>query len=348
MGGNILHVAAYKLYLNSSEIPKDFLVNLIELSVQDDINLPSLFSIKFNITDFQKGDSRGIDLKKFMIGDVVKVMLGIDDHIEIITGEITSIDFSFEKAPFMEIRGYDKLHRLRFGTMRRSFKNMKDSDIASLLASEINMTPIVESTQTTYPYIFQNNQSNYDFLLERAYRIGYEIMVIDNKFIFRKSKEGESPSITLEYGKDFHNFVIKVKTLTDGNKVEVRGWDTKNKKEITSSASKDNEKTIMQGKESGFEIAEKVFKSSTAVVDNLIMDTQDAENIAKARYNFNLKEFITGSGKCKGNPAIRAGKTIGIKGFGERISGTYYILSTSHSIKTGVYNTTFKVRRTVI
>ncbi len=349
MDGNLLYVAGYQLVLNGSEIPRDILVDLIELTVQEDINLPSLFIIRFSIVDFQKGDNKGIDLKNFMIGDVVKILLGVDDRIEIMTGEIISIDFSFEKAPFMEIRGYDRLHRLRFGTMRRSFKNMKDSDIVSLIASEINLTSEVEPTGITYPYLFQNNQSNYDFLLERAKRIGYEMLVNDKKFIFKKSGESDSPEITLEYGKDFQEFSIQIGTLTDGSNVELRGWDIKNKKEITSSVSKGNEKTKMAGKESGFEITENAFNTSTiAIVDNMILDTQDAENIAKARYNVILKEFIKGSGKCIGNPKIRTGKTMDIKGFGDRINGIYYIVSTVHSIKKGVYTTSFKVRRTGI
>ena len=299
--------------------------------------------------DFQKGDTKGIDLKNFMIGDVVKIQMGIDDHVDIMTGEITSLDFSFEKAPFMEIRGYDRLHRLRFGTKRRSFKNTKDSDIASLIASEINLTPEVESTGTTHPYIFQNNQSNYDFLLERAKRIGYELLADDRKLIFRKSKESKSPDISLEYGKDFQNFSIQIRTLTEGSKVELRGWDIKNKREIISSISKGSEQTKMAGKESGFEISENAFNSSTvAIVDNMVMDPDEAENIAKARFNLMLKEFIAGNGKCKGNPAIRAGKTIEIKGLGDRISGVYYIVSTVHSMKNGAYNTSFKVRRTGI
>jgi len=48
-----------------------------------------------------------------MIGDNVKLYMGIDEHIKLITGEITSLDFSFENSPFMEIRGFDLLHRLR-------------------------------------------------------------------------------------------------------------------------------------------------------------------------------------------------------------------------------------------
>ncbi len=240
------------------------------------------------------------------------------------------------------------LHRLRFGTMRRSFKNMKDSDIASFIASEMNLTPDVEATGTKYPYIFQNNLSNYEFLLERAKRIGYEMFINDDKtFVFRKSKENQSPKISLEYRKDIQNFSLRMRALTEGSKVEMRGWDVKSKKEITSIALKGSEKTKMSGKESGFEITDSFFKSpGVAIIDNMIIDPNDAENMAKAKFNVMLKEFVTGEGKCIGNPDIRAGETLEIKGLGDRISGTYYIISTVHSIKNGAYNTSFKLRRT--
>jgi phage protein D len=247
----------------------------------------------------------------------------------------------------MEIRGYDRLHRLRFGTMRRSFKDMKDSDIAASIASEISLTANTEPTGTVHPYIFQNNQSNYEFLIDRAKRIGYEILVNDKTFTFRKSKEDKSPEVTLEYGKELQSFCVQIKTLTEGSKVEVRGWNIKDKEEISSTASKGSEKTKMSGKESGYEMSEKAFlASSVSIVDDVVLDSEDAENIAKAKYNIMLKEFLTGEGECAGNPKIRAGKTIEIKGLGDRLSGTYYVISTVHSIKQGAYRTTFKVRRT--
>ncbi len=347
MEGDILNVASFKIVLNETEISESLLLDVIEIKFEDEINLPSMFNIKFNIVNFIKGENKGIDLKTFMIGDNVKLFMGIDEHVKFITGEITSLDFSFENAPFMEIRGYDMLHRLRFGTMRRSFKNMKDSDIASFIASEMNLTPEVEATGTMYPYIFQNNLSNYEFLLERAKRIGYEMQIDGKTFIFRKSGENKSPEIMLEYRKDLPSFAIQMRALTEGSKVELRGWDVKDKKEITSTASKGSEKTKMSGKESGFEITDSYFESPGMVImDNMIIDPDDAENMAKAKFNLMLKEFITGQGKCIGNPRIRAGKTIEIKGLGDRISGVYYVISTVHSIKKGAYNTSFKVRRT--
>lgn len=341
--------SSFRIFLNGSELPEDLMPHIEGVIIEDELNLPAMFTIKSNIIDFLKSEWKGIDLKTFKVGDEIKVFMGIDSLVKMMVGEITSLDFSFGDHSFMEIRGYDRLHRFRFGTMRRSFTDMKDSDIVKAIASasEFNLSPQVEDTGTVHPYIFQNNQSNYEFLVERAERIGYEILVDDMTFIFRKSKEDKTPDITLEYGIDLQSFSAQIKTLTGGSKVEVRGWSIKDKEEITSTASKGSETTTMAGEESGYEMSEKAFiVSSAAVVDDVIIDATDAENIAKAKYNLMLKEFLTGEGKCIGNPEIRAGKTIEIKGLGNRLSGIYYIVSTIHSIDEGVYTTTFKVRRT--
>ncbi|MCG7848043.1 MAG: hypothetical protein MIO93_02540 [ANME-2 cluster archaeon] len=349
MEGNLINVASFKLLFDGNELSDELLMAIKEVTFEDDINLPTMFVIKLNIVNFMQGTWRGIDLESFKPGDTVKLSMGMDSAVEIMTGEITALDMTFLDTAFLEIRGYNKLHRLRFGTMRRSFKDMKDSDIASSIASEIGLTPEVEDSQKSHHYLFQNDQSNYEFLLERSKRIGFEMFVNNDTFIFRKSQEDKTPELTLEYGVDLDSFSVQIKTLTEGSQVEVRGWDIKKKEVITSTASSGSENTRMAGRESGYDFSQSAFgSSSVCIVDDMITDTDEAQNIAKAKYNLMLKEFISGEGKCMGNPRIRAGMTVEIKGFGERISGIYYVISTIHSINEGLYTTTFKVRRTGI
>jgi phage protein D len=349
MEGNIVNVASFKLLFDGNELSDELLMAIKEVTFEDEINLPAMFIIKLNIVNFMQGTWRGIDLESFKPGDTVKLSMGMDSAVEIMTGEITALDLTFSDTAFLEIRGYDKLHRLRFGTMRRSFTDMKDSDIASSIASEVGLTPESEDSQKPHPYIFQNDQSNYEFLLERSKRIGFEMLVNNDDFIFRKSQEDKTPELTLEYGVDLDSFSVQIETLTQGSQVEVRGWDIKKKEEITSTVSSGSENTKMAGRESGYSFSESAFgSSSVCIVDDMITDTDEARNIAKAKYNLMLKEFISGEGECMGNPGIRAGMTLEIKGFGERISGIYYVISTVHSIKEGLYTTTFKVRRTGI
>jgi Bacteriophage probable baseplate hub protein len=339
----------FRLTLNGTDFPDALSAAVEGVTVEDEINLPAMFTISFNIVDFENGRWRGIDLNTFKTGDEIKVFMGQDEAKEMMTGEITSLELTFGSHAAMEIRGYDRLHRLRLGTRRRSFKDLKDSDIASTIASEGGLTLQAEDTGTLCPYLFQNNQSNYEFLIERARRINYELLVHDRNLMFRPSQEDKSPEVSLEFGIDFEDFSVQLKTLTGGSEIEIRGWDVKNKTEITSSASIGSERTTMAGKESGYKILQKAFGDSPACIpDEAIIDAADADTIAKARYNMALREFMTGEGKCSGDPRIRAGKTMAIKGLGDRFSGTYYVVSTTHAIEGEGYTTSFRVRRTGI
>lgn len=347
---NQLKVANFGVLLNGSELSGELLAAVERVEVEDDINLPVMFIIRINIVDFENGDWRGLDLETFKLGDEVKILMGIDEAVEMMTGEITALEPTFGGYSYMDIRGFDRLHKLRFGTYRRSFTEMKDSDVASSIASDAGLSSDAEDSGTTHQYLFQNNQTNYEFLLERAQRINYELFVNDKQLIFRKSQEDKSPELTLNFDADLDRFALRLKAITQGSKVEVRGWDMKKKEEITVSAEQGSENSKMDGLESGFGLSEAAFGgSSIALVDDALLDAKEGEDLAKAKYNVLLNGFIAGDGECTGNPGIRAGKTIAVTGIGERFEGTYYVTSSIHqfSFDHG-YRTKFKVRRTGI
>ncbi len=340
-------VPKIEIKMDGSPLSDEIVTSITDVTVEEELNLPGMFSFKFGIADFEQGEWREIDLDTFKPGNEIKISMGLDTPVELMIGEITALEPVFEEYSVMTVRGFDRMHRLRFGAERRSFTEMKDSDIASSIASDIGLTAEAEDTQTVHPYIFQNNLSNYDFLIERAKRIGYELIVDDKTLVFRGSQEDMSPELTFRYGIDIQSFSPRLKTLVEGSEIEVRGWDIKKKEVITSSAEGGSEISKMGGQETGYDVSEGSFSpSKIALIEEAVVDSADAENIAKAKYNVLLKEFINGDGKCGGNPAVRPGKTIEITGVGERFSGAYYVVSAVHSYSGGDYSTTFKVRRT--
>lgn len=345
-----ISVANYKIKLNGTEFSQEWMSAVEEVIVEDEINLPSMFSIQLNMVDYKGGKWRGIDLKAFKPGDKIAVSLGLDNVEPMISGEITSLELNLGEHSLLEIRGYDFLHRLRMGTRNKVFLKKKDSEIASDIVKEHGLSAVVDDTKTVYSYLFQNNQSNYEFLLSRAALLDYEIYAEDKKIYYVKSRAQKSPEIPeLTFKKDFEQLNLELRSLTRGSKVEVRGWDVKDKKEVTAEAKKGDETTKMGGKESGFElIANSVGESPIALSAENLMDLSEAKNIAAAAYNSLLREFITGEGKCYGNPLLRAGKTVKLLGMDERFSGVYYIVSTTHTINSKGYITIFKVKRTGI
>jgi phage protein D len=338
-----------KIEHNGSELTGDMFQAIEKVVVEEEINLPSMFVITFNIVNFVDGAFKGLDLETFKLGDEIKIFMGMDQAEEMMAGEITALEPRFGTPSYMEIRGFDLLYKLRFGRYRRSFIDMKDSDIASSIASDTGLTPDVEDTATTHAYLFQNNQTNYEFLAQRAGRIDYEMRARDKTFYFQPSQEDKTPEITLEYGIGLESFATRLRVITEGSEVEVRGWDVQNKEEITFTAAGGSERTKMGGDDSGFDLSEAVSASPTAIVDHAVVDATDAENIGKARYNSMIKQFMNGEGVSNGNPKIRAGNTIEIKGIGQRFSGIYYLTASTHSFSSGgAYLSKFKVKRTGI
>ena len=339
----------FKIEHNGSELTGDMFQAVEKVMVDEEINLPTMFVITFNIVNFVDGTFKGLDLETFKLGDEIKIYMGMDQTEQMMTGEITALEPHFGTLSYMEIRGFDLLYKLRYGRYRRSFIDMKDSDIASSIASDIGLTPNAEDTATRHAYLFQNNQTNYEFLMRRASRIDYELKVKDKTFYFQPSQEDKTPEITLEYGIELESFTTRLRVITEGSKVEVRGWDVQKKEEITFTAASGSERTKMGGKNSGFDLSEAVSASPTAIVDHAVVDATDAQKLGKARYNSMIKQFMNGEGLANGNPKIRAGNTIEIIGIGQRFSGIYYLTAATHTLRTGgSYLSKFKVKRTGI
>jgi phage protein D len=247
----------------------------------------------------------------------------------------------------LTVRGFDRLHRLRRGRKSRSFQKMTDSDIASQVARDANLTPEVESTTVTYDSVFQHNQTDLEFLLLRAHRIGYEVKVEGRSLLFRTPRESRAKQVTLTHGEELQEFSPRLSVAEQVTEVVVRGWDPKRKEEITGRAGSGDERSRMGGQETGAALAKRVAGSVQEVmVDHPLSSPEEADAIARAVLNRLALDLVTGDGTCMGNPQIRAGTVVELRGLGKRFSGLYYVVGCSHVISAQRgYSTTFQVRR---
>lgn len=339
-------VPIFKVKVDGSELSADAMASIESVMFEEELNTASMFVLKLATSDFEKGAWRYVDLEDFRLGGEVRLYMGMDNLVLMIVGEITSLRPSFsESSSTIEIRGYDRLHRLRFGLKRRTFMDAKDSDIASKIAGEWGLSAKAEDTGTVHSHIYQNNQSDLEFILQIADRIRYEVFVDDKTLHFQSPKESDPASMTLEYRVDIDEFSAELSARYEGDEVVVQGWDFMEKKQISAKSKGRNGMSIMNAKDTGTNITKSAFGSfSSYIVDEQPVDVLDAEKLAVARYNTHLAGSVTGEGKCAGIPELRARNTIEIKGI-DRFSGTYYVTSTFHVIDSSGYNTSFKVRR---
>lgn len=343
-------VASLQVLINGNRIPPEAEADLFLLEVADELDTIGMFTLSLNAGDPKSGGVKWIDTDQFREGNEVKIKMGFHAPLpDMLVGEITALEPEFpERGPILlTVRGYDRLYRLGYGRKSRSFRNMKDSDIAAQIARDWKLTPEVEDTTVTHEYLFQNNQTDLAFLLERAHRIRYEVKVEGKSLFFRKPQETRGKLLTLTYGETLLSFTPRLTLLSQIGETVVQGWSPKEKKAIRGRAGPGDETSPMGGKETGPAAVERLIgKAPLVVVDDPPATPEDAEIMAKGQLNATAFEFLTGEGSCVGEPQIRAGMVIELRELGKRFSGLYYVTSSTHSlsVRRG-YITTFSVGR---
>jgi phage protein D len=343
-------VAGFDISLNGSPITVEAHAHVVSITVEDDAEWPSMFTVELVTTIEQDDPLVWVDNDLFAIGGAVEIKLGYADAPErVFAGEITGLEpeFSFNRLPALLVRGFDRRHRLTRGRKTRSFVQQKDSDIASQIAGEAGLSVGVTDSEVTHDYVLQANQSDMEFLLERARRIHYEVAIEDTTLHFRPVAFDQSETMTISSEGDLLEFYPRLASAFQLSEVVVRSWSPKDKKEIVGQAKKGDEPSTMGGNKSGPATVEEAFGSSAGLIsDRPVMSQAEADQVAKARYNDAALSFVHGDGVCYGRADLRGGRVIKIEGVGGRFSGNYFVTSAQHRYtpERGYY-TYFNVRR---
>ncbi len=200
-------MAVYKsnftIKINGTDVSTDFQNDLLEVVVDSSLGMPAMCSIRLSDAGLKWMDDATLDLGKSL---EVSAVLGeatsgttSNSPVLLFKGEITALEPHFFSAGKSEmvIRGYDKSHRLHRGRKTRTFLSKKDSDLASTIAGEAGLAVEVDATTVTHDFVLQYNQTNMEFLLSRAEKIGYQVYVTDAKLYFKKGDYSPASVATL-------------------------------------------------------------------------------------------------------------------------------------------------------
>jgi len=347
-------VAECDVMVNGTPLPEGTLSYLMEVTVDQSVELPSMFSFLLASSDAQAQPVAWMNkVSAFAIGDAMEIKLGYHNKLAtLIRGEVTSLEpeFSASSLPRLRVRGYDRRHRLQRGRKTKSFLKQKDSDIAASVGGAAGLSVNATDSTTVHEYVLQANQTDWEFLCERASRIRYEVLVDDKTMTFRPAANDQSAVLTLdvEHQSDLLEFRSRLSAAAQPTSVKVQGWSVPDKQKLVGSSSSGDVVSRMGGGKTGGEMVQAAFSAADEVLTGYPVAVQaEADAIAKACLNEAALEFITGEGICIGNTDLCAGKVITITGIGSRFSGQYYVTCAIHSFTPDRgYQTEFTARRT--
>lgn len=341
-------IPSLKITVGTSEVPAEAYADLLDVRVEEDIDAPAMFALRFLSWDAKKLALSWVDDSRFAPATPVVIELGyVGKLAEVMSGEITGVELDLAPAepPILTVRGYDKSHRMTRATRTRTFANKSDSEIAEQIARENGLTPRAESTRVKHPFVAQYNQTDLRFLRARAALIEHEVVVEKDTLHFRKRQDSGAPALALSAIDDLLELSVRLTTRDLVDALEVHAWDQKKKEPVVGKATSSQQSPM--GGTVGPGQAQKAFGAATAMeVDLPVSTKEEADQAARASLDRQARGFVTGDGECFGRTDIRAGLSAKIEGLGVRFTGIYDVVGAVHtySLKQG-YRTRFSLRR---
>lgn len=302
--------------------------SMCEIHIADDF-LPAAVAMKW------------ADTPRFVIGMPITLTAGIvmPDAlpvslvpIPLFNGEITAIDMQYnaDGSAVLIVRAYDKTHRLHRGRKTKTFLMQPDNLIIQQVAAAAGVLGVVMPTGGPNQYVLQNNQTDMEFIRQRAALNGMDVMV-DSLGILQVKKVGLPSGVpaTLDWGDNLISFEPRISSMKMKTVAQAMGWDPLLKipavgvmapVPATAQGTTELDATLSMG----------VFGVAQDVVNDQPVDMDSAMLLATARANAAMMNFTTASGVCLGHPLVRAGNMIIISGVGIKFAGNYWVTSARH------------------
>lgn len=314
--------------LDGADASDDFNRDLLRVAIENSLHLPDVATLTLHDSQL-----RWIDDTSLAPGKPIKVSAQVGtSEKSLFDGEIVELEANFEaSAHYLTVRAFDRLHRLARGQHTRSFQNVTDGDLVHKLGQEVGLRVQVGPTSQVYPYVFQNNQTNLDFLRERAGALGY-LLYVEGPTLHCDAPPSAGQDIDLEWGTTLTEFRPRFTTIGQVDTVTVRGWDPATRQPIVGESQNGHGAPQVGQTGGGGQVAHTAFNLNTRrlVADRPIRSQAAADQLARAVKDRDEGRFIEAEGAAIGNPALIAGATLRVGAVGDRFRGTYFVTSATH------------------
>jgi phage protein D len=341
------YLSQYFINLGGHPARREFMDDVIEVVVEDNLYLPDMFSLVVYDQNFKWTNSEVV-----AIGQAVEILAQapqpqtqeLGPKARLLAGEITGLEPQIEQTgvPTLTIRGYDRSYRLHQGRQTRSFLKSTDSEIAQRIAEESRLsTDQIKTTTTIHEHVVQHNQTNMAFLLDRARRLGFDLFVEGESLYFGPPPADQSQPAKLSWGRNLLSFRPRLSVVHQVDEVEVRSWDPLTKREIVAHAVEAESVPKVPGQT---KTNDRFLGANRVVVSRPLANQAEAEALAQGLRDEIGGRLIQAEGVCLGNPGLGAGTLVEIEGLGRQFDGAYFVTASSHAFRAGeLYKTMFTI-----
>jgi uncharacterized protein involved in type VI secretion and phage assembly len=294
---------------------------LVALRVQQRLSVPALCELRFEAALAAPGA-----LDDLLPGETLEIVTadgaasGGDALFE---GAITAVEHAYgpDGRHEVNVRGYDSLHRLRTTQHLRSFGGATAGSVARKVGREVGLRVEGAEGAPRWPHLFQHHQSDLEFLVETAARCGLYLS-LRGAVLQLVSLDGLGAPLPLVLGENLLEARLERNALPLRSEVTASGWDPLRATAQTDIPAPSPALPRKPGERAG----------AVHLVNESLLDREHARALAQAEADRREAAARTLWGVAEGDPALRPGARVEVRGVAESVAGVYTLTEVTHRL----------------
>jgi phage baseplate assembly protein V len=309
------------LELDGAALSAQLSATLGEIEVRQAMNAPSLAIITF------------LDPPAQAVGTIamgVTVALRTPDRTQVFSGEITAIrrQVLASRERSLEVRAYDRLHRLRKRQSLRQIADIGVADFASAVAGELGLS-VETSTDSpaSRPVVIQHDQSDFDLLAQLAQSAALNFWLDgDSLKLVTLGGDGDDEA-KLTVGGNVLELTSDISAEPMRKSSQAIGWDLAGNEVKTERAGMAAQDSLEMRLDA---VAAFDGLGDRTLVNRLSDSSDSTKRLAQADIDQATARGLVLDVLCEGSPGLRPARVVRVEGAGPEVDGPFVVTRATH------------------
>jgi uncharacterized protein len=298
-------------------------------------------SLEMRLSNFGTSSSGLADLV-FEDGSIIKlgssllIYAGtVSSPTEIFRGKVTALEgrFPSDGPPDLVVLAEDALQSARMARRTKNWDAATLGDIATNIAGNLSLTPVLDGLDTNIGTQQQFNESDLHFLRRLLARYDADMQIVGTELHASPRNQAQRNSIEIDLKSQLKEVRVVADLSQQVTQVTATGWDySQGQKVVVTSLT-----TSLgpgAGQTGSYWLQQAMAPRYEQIGRFATLDSAEAQAIADADYAQRSRSFVVAHGISEGNPNLRVGSYLKLNGLGPRFSNTYYTNATVHHFDT--------------
>jgi len=272
------------------------------------------------------------DEKLIKLGTSIAVYTGPQfTPTEIFRGVVTGVEgrWASDASAELVVLAEDRLQKARMTRKTRVHEDAVISDLASSVASDLGLSPVVTGFTQNLGLQVQWNESDLAFLRRLLASRDGDLQVVGTELHVSPRAEVKRGKLTLELYNDLTRVRVTADLAHQVTKVTTAGWDALNGRAVSGTGTGQD-----AGPGRGRKGADLLSRALGDRVEHLggvpVSSDDQATAVANAAFDARARRFVCVDATTRGTPGLRVGTQVELKGMSRRFDNTYYVVRACH------------------